>query len=287
MPLPPRILLKLSCPDRIGIVAAVSTLIAELRGCIVEAQHHSDVSSRRFFMRQVIDTAEMNLTLEQVRERFRPLAQKFDMDWLLRDEALKKRVAILVSKQDHCLNDLLYRWRSGELNFELAGVISNHLDCQSFVAWHGVPYAHIAVQKDDKAAAFAAVRRQIEQWDIDTIVLARYMQILPPELCAVYSGRIINIHHSFLPSFVGPRPYHQAFERGVKWVGATSHYVTAELDAGPIIEQDATRTHHAHDVEQMIRIGRDVEAAVLARALRLHLEDRVFVIGNKTVVFAA
>lgn len=285
----PQYILKLSCPDRVGIVAAVSGLLTELRGCIIEAQHHSDLAAQKFFLRQVVDAEQMSIGLDEFRRRFAPIGEQFKMDWLIRDAAERQRVVVCVSKQDHCLNDLLYRWRSGDMSFDLVGVISNHNDCRSFVEWHGVPFVHIPVPKApaEKAQAFAKLRRQFDQWQGHTMVLARYMQIIPPDLCDAYPGRILNIHHSFLPSFAGPKPYHQAHARGVKWVGATSHYVTAELDAGPIIEQDSIRTNHAHDVEQMVRLGRDVEVMVLSRALRLHLEDRVFIHGNKTIVFAA
>ncbi len=278
--------LKLACSDRVGIVAAVSTLIADLNGWIVDAQHHTDLPTAKFFTRQVVKVDTMSMGLDEFRDRFKVVADEFEMDWLIRRANEKKRVVILVSKMDHCLNNLLYRWRTGDLSFDLVGVISNHDDCRELVQWHGVPYVHIPISKTDKTAGFAKVREQVDQWGTDTLVLARYMQILPPDFCEAYPGRIINIHHSFLPSFVGAKPYHQAYERGVKWVGATCHYVTGELDAGPIIEQDATRTHHAHSVEQMIQLGRNTEVAVLTRGVHNHLEDRVFINGNKTVVFA-
>jgi formyltetrahydrofolate deformylase len=201
----------------------------------------------------------------------------------LSDSAQKKRVVILVSKQDHCLNDLLHRWRSNELLVDVPCVISNHEDLRSFVEWHGIPFIHIDMQ--DKALAFTKIGELFEQYNGDALVLARFMQILPPEFCQCYQGRIINIHHSFLPSFVGAKPYHQAYQRGVKLIGATCHYVTDELDAGPIIEQDTVRIDHGDSVEDMVRYGRDIEKTVLARGLRYHIEDRVLVCGNKTIVF--
>ena len=205
------------------------------------------------------------------------------MDWQISDSAQKKRVVILVSKQDHCLDDLLHRWRSGELAVDIPCVISNHDDLRGFVEWHGIPFHH--VNMDDKDAAFAEIARLFEQYRGDTLVLARFMQILPPQLCRRFAGRVINIHHSFLPSFVGAKPYHQAYQRGVKLIGATCHYVTEELDAGPIIEQDTVRIDHGDSVEDMVRYGRDIEKTVLARGLRYHVEDRVLVCGNRTIVF--
>jgi formyltetrahydrofolate deformylase len=198
---------------------------------------------------------------------------------------VKKRVVVLVSKQEHCLYDLLARWQSKELDIEIPCVISNHDTFRGFVEWHGIPFHHVPVPADDKAAAYAEVQRLFEEVHGDTMVLARYMQILSPELCAAYPGRILNIHHSFLPSFVGAKPYHQAYTRGVKLIGATCHYVTADLDQGPIIEQDVIRIDHSDSVEDMVRYGKDIEKNVLARGLRYHLEDRVLVHGNKTVVF--
>jgi formyltetrahydrofolate deformylase len=210
------------------------------------------------------------------------------MEWRISDSEQKKRLVILVSKQDHCLNDLLHRWRSGELQVDMPCVISNHEDLRSFVEWHGIPFHYVSMPSNDaqaKAVAFEEIARLFEQLKGDTLVLARFMQIMPPYLCERYMGRIINIHHSFLPSFIGAKPYHQAFQRGVKLIGATCHYVTANLDAGPIIEQDTVRIDHGDSVDDMVRYGRDIEKNVLARGLRYHVEDRVLVCGNKTIVF--
>jgi formyltetrahydrofolate deformylase len=278
--------LIVSCPDQVGIVAAVSDFIAQHGGWITEAHHYSDPESQWFFMRYVVRAASLPFGEERLRALFEPIATRFAMQWYLTDTGINRRVVLLASKQAHCLSDLLYRWRSGELDFDLPCVISNHADLRDYVSWHGIDYRHLPVDPADKAAHFAAVNAAIEEAKADLVVLARYMQILPPDLCARYPGRIINIHHSFLPSFVGARPYHQASARGVKLIGATCHYVTSELDAGPIIDQDVVRVGHHNTVEDMVRLGKDVEKTVLARGLRYHLEDRVLLYGNKTIVFA-
>lgn len=278
-----RYTLTISCPDRAGIIAAVSGFIAQHGGFFVEASYHTDQEAQQFFMRQEILADSLPFDAKEFRRRFSLLADEFSMTWQLADSAQKKRIVVLVSKQDHCLDDLLYRWRSGELLVDIPCVISNHEDLRSFVEWHGIPFIHIDMA--DKAAAFQRIGALFEQHQGETLVLARFMQILPPDFCQRYSGRIINIHHSFLPSFIGARPYHQAHQRGVKLIGATCHYVTAELDAGPIIEQDTVRVDHADTVEDLVRYGRDIEKTVLARGLRYHIEDRVLVCGNKTIVF--
>ncbi|OUD14012.1 formyltetrahydrofolate deformylase [Thioflexithrix psekupsensis] len=278
--------LNIACPDRVGIVAAVSQFLAHHGGWIVEANHHSDPATNWFFMRQEITAESVTVSLAELRQKFAPLAEEFQMQWRLVDAAVKKRVILMVSREAHCLTNLLYRWRSGEMYFDLACVISNHNDLRSYVEWHKVPYYHVSVNPENKTMAFAEVKRLFQDYNADTIVLARYMQILPPDICQEFSGRIINIHHSFLPSFIGAKPYHQAAARGVKLIGATCHYVTEELDAGPIIEQDVVRISHSHSIDDMIRLGADVETLVLARGLRYHLEDRVLVHGHKTIVFA-
>ncbi len=278
-----RYTLTISCPDRAGIIAAVSGFIAQHGGFIVEASYHTEQEAQRFFMRQEIRADSLPFDAEEFRRLFAPLAQKFDMTWQLADSAKKKRLVILVSKQDHCLDDLLHRWRSGELQVEIPCVISNHDDLRSFVEWHGIPFIHVDMQ--NKTSAFERIAELFEQHRGDAMVLARFMQILPPSLCQCFPGRIINIHHSFLPSFVGAKPYHQAYQRGVKLIGATCHYVTEELDAGPIIEQDTVRIDHGDTVDDLVRYGRDIEKTVLSRGLRYHVEDRVLVCGNKTIVF--
>lgn len=280
-----RYTLTISCPDRVGIVAAVSGLIASWKGWITEANYHADGDARWFFMRNEILAESLPFGLDEFRARFAPLAAEFRMETNITDSARPRKIVILVSKQDHCLTDLLHRWRSGEMNFDLRCVISNHDDLRKFVEWHGVPYHTVPVNPADKDAAFRKTQQLIRDADADTVVLARYMQILPPWICADMPNRIINIHHSFLPSFAGAKPYHQAFERGVKLIGATCHYVTSDLDAGPIIEQDVVRIDHGDTVDEIVRLGRDVEKTVLSRGVRYHLEDRVLVHGNKTVVF--
>ena len=279
-----RYTLTISCPDRAGIIAAVTGFIAQHGGFIVEASYHTDQETQRFFMRQEILAESFPFDADEFRRLFAELAREFRMAWQLADSAQKKRVVILVSKQDHCLNDLLHRWRSGELLIDIPCVISNHEDLRSFVEWHGIPFVHVDMQQD-KAAAFEKIAALYEELKGEILVLARFMQILPPHLCRRYAGHVINIHHSFLPSFAGAKPYHQAYTRGVKLIGATCHYVTEELDDGPIIEQDTVRIDHGDSVEDMVRYGRDIEKTVLARGLRYHVEDRVLVCGNKTIVF--
>jgi formyltetrahydrofolate deformylase len=282
--------LTITCPDRVGIVAAVSRFIADRGGWITEANHHADSSTQRFFMRNVMTAAslaEQGVSAAQFRADFAAIARSFSMDWALIESAQKKRVMLLVSRQDHCLVDLLYRWRAGELPAQLVGVISNHDQLRAYVQWHGLAYHHVPVAPDapGKAAAFKAIDQLCTQARAEVIVLARYMQVLPAWFTRQYPAQIINIHHSFLPSFAGARPYAQAFERGVKLIGATSHYVTEALDEGPIIEQDVVRIDHGDTEDDLIRYGRDIEKTVLARALKYHLEDRVLLNGHRTVVF--
>jgi formyltetrahydrofolate deformylase len=281
-----RLVLTVTCPDRTGIVAAVTGFIAAHGGWVVEAAQHGDLTTGQFFQRIEVLAESLPFGPEGFGDRFAPVAEEFGLDWHLSDSDRRKRVVVLVSREDHCLADLLYRWRSGNLSCDIAAVISNHPDLRPLVEWHGIEFAHIPMAPDQRDVAFDEIVSRIDAARTDTVVLARFMQILPPEVCDRYPGRIINIHHSFLPSFAGARPYHQAFDRGVKLIGATCHYVTAELDAGPIIEQDTTRIDHADTVEDLLRIGRDIERSVLARGLRWHLDDRVLVNGTRTVVFA-
>lgn len=281
-----RFVLTVRCPDRVGVVAAVTGFIAAHGGWVVEAAQHGDLGTGQFFQRIEILADTLSFGPEDFGARFAEVAGAFDMDWRLSDTDVPKRVVILASTEGHCLADLLYRWRGGDLRCEIATVISNHPDLAPMVEWHGVPFRHVPVTGDTKDEAFARILSLVDQAEADAVVLARYMQILPPEVCDRFPGGIINIHHSFLPSFAGAKPYHQAFERGVKLIGATCHYVTPELDAGPIIEQDTIRIDHADSVEELLRIGRDIERSVLARGLRWHLEDRVLLNGNRTVVFA-
>ena len=279
--------LSASCPDRVGIVARVSSFIAEHQGWILESRYHSDGDNgdSRYFMRLEIKADSLPFHLAEFRERFRPIGEELQMTWKISDSAAKKRVVIFVSKQEHCLYDLLARWQSKELDIEIPCIISNHDTFKGFVEWHGIPFHHVPVDPGNKEAAYAEIHRLFEEVHGETMVLARYMQIIPPAMCEAFPGQILNIHHSFLPSFVGAKPYHQAYKRGVKRIGATCHYVTSELDQGPIIEQDVIRIDHSDSVDDMVRYGKDIEKAVLARGLRYHLEDRVLVHGNKTVVF--
>ncbi|MGB1541899.1 formyltetrahydrofolate deformylase [Spongiibacter sp. UBA1325] len=274
-----------SCPDRVGIVAKVSQFVADQGGWLTEANHHADADSNWFFMRNEIKADSLSIGAEAVREAFTPLAQEYDMEWELVDSARRRKVVILASHASHCIADLLHRWHSGELYCDIPCVISNHENLRSMVEWHGIPFEYVPVDPQNKAPAHARIQELTESYAADCVVLARYMQIIPPEFCRAYSGRMINIHHSFLPSFIGANPYQKAYDRGVKLIGATSHYVTEQLDEGPIIEQDVIRVSHRHSKDDLVRLGKDVEKSVLARALRNHLEDRVLVHGNKTVVF--
>jgi formyltetrahydrofolate deformylase len=277
--------LTVSCPDGVGLVAAVSGLIASWGGWLTEVSNHADRGTSRFFMRNVVAAESLPFGIEEFRNGFLPLARRHQMEFAVRDSGVPKRVAILVSREPHCLADLLHRWRSGELVFDLRGVISNHEAAREDVERLSVPFHHVPFQADAKERAFAEIERLLEAAEVELVVLARFMQILPARLCERYTGRIVNIHHGFLPSFAGGHPYQQAYDRGVKLIGATSHFVTADLDQGPIIEQDVIRVDHTDTVEDMVRLGRDVEKTVLARAVRYVLEDRVLVDGNKTVVF--
>ncbi|MBN2607206.1 formyltetrahydrofolate deformylase [Hydrogenovibrio sp. JE_KL2] len=278
--------LVISCPDQVGIVAKVASFIADQGGSIVEANHHTETMDHWFFMRHEILASSLNNDLDGFKEKFRPIAEAFNMQWQVFDSAKPKRIALFASKESHCLADLLYRWHEKDLPGEVACVIANHDDLRSMVEWYQVPFHHVPVTPETKPEAFAKSEELAAKYEADVIVLARYMQILPPNMCRDYAGKVINIHHSFLPSFVGAKPYHQAYERGVKLIGATCHYVTEELDAGPIIEQEVIRVNHSQDIEDLKRLGRDVEKITLSRGLRYHLEDRVLIHGNKTVVFA-
>lgn len=277
--------LVISCPDKVGIVARVSQFVADHGGWLTEANYHSDPDSGWFFMRNEIKAHSLSVNLDEFRTAFTALAAEYQMQWYIRDSSTPQKVAILASHASHCLADILHRWHSKELFCDIPCVISNHENLRSMVEWHGIPFHHVPVDKENKQPAFDQVNDIIGRHNAETIVLARYMQIIPPNLCHRYAGRLINIHHSFLPSFIGANPYQKAFDRGVKLIGATSHYVTEVLDEGPIIEQDVIRVNHRHSKDDLVRLGKDVEKSVLSRALRNHLEDRVIVHGNKTVVF--
>lgn len=277
--------LLVSCPDRKGLVATVSDYIYKHGGNILHTDEHTDATTAWFLMRVEFDLSGFDVPLEDVHKSFGPIAELFDMNWRLADSQVRPRMAIMVSKYDHCLVDLLYRHKTGELRCEIPLIISNHPDNQPTADFYGIPFMHVPVVKEQKRAAEQQQIELIREHAINFTVLARYMQVLSNEFVATFPQRIINIHHSFLPAFVGAKPYHQAFARGVKLIGATSHYVTADLDEGPIIEQDVARVSHRDTVEEMLRKGRDLERVVLSRAVRWHLEHRVLVYQNKTVVF--
>jgi formyltetrahydrofolate deformylase len=278
-------ILLVSCPDRKGEVASIADFVYRHNGNILHADEHADEESGLFLMRVEFDPKDFDLDLADFGKHFAPVAEKFQMKWRLAQSSQRPRMIIFVSKYDHCLIDLLYRHQSGELACDIPLIISNHPDNQPLADFYKIPYTVVAITKDNKNQAEERIQALITEHKADFIVLARYMQILSNHFVNRYPQRIINIHHSFLPAFVGARPYHQAFERGVKLIGATSHYVTEVLDDGPIIEQDVVRVSHRDTVEDLIRKGRDLEKVVLSRAVRLHIESRVLVYGNKTVVF--
>jgi formyltetrahydrofolate deformylase len=278
-------ILLLSCPDRKGIVAAIADFVFQHNGNILHADEHADEQSNLFLTRVEFDPADFDFELADFGRHFAPVATRLEMQWRLARSDYRPRMIILVSKYDHCLVDLLYRYKSGELRCEIPLIISNHPDNKPIADFYAIPYETVAVLKDRKAEAEQKIRLLLRQHHPDFMVLARYMQILSNDFVNEYPHRIINIHHSFLPAFVGAKPYHQAFERGVKLIGATSHYVTEVLDDGPIIEQDVVRISHRDSVEDLLQKGRDLEKVVLSRAVRWHIENRVLLYGNKTVVF--
>jgi len=278
--------LTLSCPDRPGIVSAVSTFLAHNGQNIVDAQQFNENETGVFFMRVVFNAADVNVDLSSLQTGFGAIAERFKMVWLMRDQDTKRRVMILASKSDHCLVDLLYRWRTGELEMIPTAIVSNHpRETYNGIDFGDIPFHHLPITKETKREQEAAIWDLVNETKSELVVLARYMQILSDDMSAKLSGMCINIHHSFLPGFKGARPYHQAHERGVKLIGATAHYVTSDLDEGPIIEQDVERISHRDSPEDLVRKGRDIERRVLARAVRYHLEDRVILNGKKTVVF--
>jgi formyltetrahydrofolate deformylase len=277
--------LLINCPDRKGLVAAIADFLYRHNANILHADQHQDAEQNLFLMRVEWDLEGFGLSPQQFEQEFAAIAEKFSMQWRLNLSSRKPRIAIFVSKYDHCLTDLLYRFHSGELNCEIPLIISNHPDTKRLADFYGIPFHVIEVTKDNKAEAEAQQFALMDAHEIDLIVLARYMQVLSPTFVARYPQRIINIHHSFLPAFVGARPYHRAFERGVKLIGATSHYVTEVLDEGPIIEQDIMRVSHRDQLEDLIQKGRDLEKVVLSRAVRWHVENRILLYSNKTVIF--
>jgi len=277
-------ILTLSCPDQTGIVHAVSGWLLQKQGNIIDSQQFGDEDARRFFMRVHFSLPEA-VDLQGLRAEFKAVAERFDMEANLYDNDRRSRVLLLVSRQGHCLNDLLFRTHAGQLPIEIVGVVSNHRDFESLSRSYGLPFHYLPVTPETRAEQEGQILDLVRREAVDLVVLARYMQILSNDLCSALAGRAINIHHSFLPSFKGARPYHQAHERGVKIIGATAHYVTADLDEGPIIEQDIERVHHGMSAEELTRVGSDVESLVLARAVRWHVEHRILLNGQRTVVF--
>ena len=278
--------LLLSCPDRRGIVATVTALLFEQGANIEESQQFDDVRTDQFFMRIRYSVGADDVGVDGWRERFAPVAAEYGMEWTVRDARVPYRAVLMVSRFGHCLNDLLFRWRSGALNLEIPAVVSNHPDLEPLVRSYGIPFHHVPVTAETKPQAEATLRGIVAEHDVDLVVLARYMQVLSDDLATDLAGRVVNIHHSFLPSFKGAKPYHQAFERGVKLVGATAHYVTPALDEGPIIEQDVVRADHRMTPDELVRAGEEVESRVLARAVRWHCESRILLNGHRTVVFS-
>ncbi|MDF0541749.1 formyltetrahydrofolate deformylase [Sphingobium sp. H39-3-25] len=280
-------ILTLTCDDRVGIVAAVSGFLAGRNGFILDSQQYADLETGRFFMRVLFSggTGEGADEGEELRAAFAPVAARFAFDWSLTRATSKPRVMIAVSKGSHCLNDLLHRWRTGTLAVEIGGVVSNHESLRPLVEWHGLPWHHLPVDAGNRYAQERAIEALMDEAETELLVLARYMQVLSEDFSRRLEGRCINIHHSFLPGFKGARPYHRAHDRGVKLIGATAHFVTGDLDEGPIIEQAVERVDHRASVEDFIRIGRDIEAQVLARAVNAFGERRLFLNGGRTVVF--
>jgi len=277
--------LLINCPDRKGLVAAIADFLYRHNANILHADQHQDAENNLFLMRVEWDLTDFAISPDNFAVQFAEIAEKFEMQWQLKLAQKRPRMAIMVSQYDHCLADLLHRHQSGELNCDIPLIVSNHKDTQRLAEFYGIPFYHVEVSKETKAQAEARQFAMFDEHAIDLIVLARYMQILSPEFVKRYPQRIINIHHSFLPAFVGARPYHRAFERGVKLIGATSHYVTEVLDEGPIIEQDIDRISHRDQVEDLIQKGRDLERMVLSRAVRWHVENRILLYANKTVIF--
>ncbi len=276
--------LTIACPDRPGIVHAVASFLVERSGNIVESQQFGDRLENRFFMRVHVELPAA-LSIDELRAEFAAVSEALSMTWKLVEVDAPFRTLLLVSRFGHCLNDLLFRWSTGALNIDVAGIVSNHRDFEGLAGSHGIDFHHVPVTAGSKQAAEARLLDLVDDLGIDLVVLARYMQVLSDDCCRALAGRAINIHHSFLPGFKGARPYHQAHARGVKQIGATAHYVTADLDEGPIIEQDVTRVSHDLTPDQLVGAGRDVECQVLARAVRWHAESRVLLNGSRTVVF--
>ncbi len=278
-------ILLITCPDRRGLVASISDFVFRHNGNILHVDEHADEESNLFLMRLEFDPTHLDIDLAEFHRHFSPMAEKFEMNWRLAQSSHRPKMAILVSKYDHCLVDLLNRHKSGELHCDIPVIISNHPDTRSIAEFYQIPFVVVPTVQGKKQEAEQKILAELKRNAPDFVVLARYMQILSTEFVAAYPNRIINIHHSFLPAFIGAKPYHQAFDRGVKLIGATSHYVTEVLDDGPIIEQDVVRITHRDEIDDLLQKGRDLEKVVLSRGVRWHIENRVLLYGNKTVVF--
>ena len=281
----PGLILKLSCPDQPGIVAKIANYAAMHRGNLVEFNQFSDQLGKKFFARLEMETADLDVDVEDFIDGFGTLGRSMHAQWHFRRLPYRMRAAVLVTKTDHCLKEILWRTELGELPIEITSIIGNRPNCRIHAQHAGIPFHEIAMDGDLRAAGFQQIRHLLEEQNVELVVLARFMQILPDDFCQDYAGRVINIHHSFLPAFIGANPYKQAYERGVKLIGATCHYVTADLDAGPIIEQEVERVHHFHTPNDLVRLGRNCERTAIAKGIRYHVHDRTIIDGNRAIVF--
>jgi formyltetrahydrofolate deformylase len=279
------LILKLSCPDQPGIVAKIANYAAGHRGNLVEFNQFSDQLGSKFFARLEIDTLELDVDVQDFIDGFGTLGRSLQADWHFRRLPYRMRTAVLVTKTDHCLNEILWRTELGELPIEITSIIGNRSNCRGIAEQAGIAFHEVDMDGDQRIRGFDEIRRLVQEQDVELIVLARFMQVLPDDFCQDYAGRIINIHHSFLPAFVGASPYKQAYERGVKLIGATCHYVTADLDAGPIIEQEVERVHHYHTPNDLVRLGRSCERVAIAKGIRYHVHDRIIIDGQRAIVF--
>ncbi len=279
------LILKLSCPDQPGIVAKVANYVAAHEGNMIELNQFSDQLGGKFFARLEIVTTDLTVGIDEFIDGFSKLGSELRADWHFRRLPYRMKTALLVTKTDHCLNEILWRTEQGELPIEITSIIGNRANCKDIADRAGIPFHHVEMDGEKRAAGFDEIRRLVQLHEVELIVLARFMQIIPDDFCNDYAGRVINIHHSFLPAFVGASPYKQAYERGVKLIGATCHYVTAELDAGPIIEQEVERVHHYHGPADLVRLGRHCERSAIAKGIRYHVHDRTIIDGNRAIVF--
>ena len=278
------LILKLSCPDKPGLVARIASYVSEYQANLVEFNQFTDQGGETFYARLEIDTSNLEISQDDFMAGFSVLGKSLDADWHFRRLPYRMRTAVLVTRTDHCLNEIIWRTQLGEMPVEITSIIGNREDCREIAEKAGIPF-HFIEMKDDKEGGFQKIDSLLEEQDVQLVVLARFMQIMPEWICEKYQGKMINIHHSFLPAFIGANPYRQAFERGVKLIGATCHYVTSELDAGPIIEQEVKRVHHHHSVHDLVRLGRDCERSALARGIRYHVQDRTIIDGRRAIVF--